>query len=387
MPYLINRKYYAKIKLQGSTLVLGAFYNIQNIYHRYLICIGASALIGLIYWLFIQYTGVYSAGLSAITQGISRLVRVLIANNDQQDLAKIISNILFWTLFSFINIPLVIFSYQKIGKHFTKMTVAGFLTADITGLILGFIPKANEFVLIFGNPLSNFSQLADKGVQILSWDHNDDLVRIIPLFFYALVSSLLLSLLYAIIFIVGGSTGGTDFISYYYSVKKQKKLGTIFSLFNTGSLFLGTIIGSYISASLIKINNQNMNHQPSFNPWSFSLLFSPNFVISAVASLLFGILLNWLFPKYKMSKITVYSNNITQIAEQLIKNGYSHTFTIYQGVGAYSKNQISSAETICQYIEVSQLIRDLSALESNAIISVQKLDQVQGPMNILEKID
>lgn len=88
-----------------------------------------------------------------------------------------------------------------------------------------------------------------------------------------------------------------------------------------------------------------------------------------------------------MSKITVYSNNITQIAEQLIKNGYSHTFTIYQGVGAYSKNQISSAETICQYIEVSQLIRDLSALENNAIISVQKLDQVQGPMNILEKID
>lgn len=95
MPYLINRKYYAKIKLQGSTLVLGAFYNVQNIYHRYLICIGASALIGLIYWLFIQYTGVYSAGLSAITQGISRLVRVLIANNNQQDLAKIISNILF----------------------------------------------------------------------------------------------------------------------------------------------------------------------------------------------------------------------------------------------------------------------------------------------------
>lgn len=88
-----------------------------------------------------------------------------------------------------------------------------------------------------------------------------------------------------------------------------------------------------------------------------------------------------------MSKITIYADNIDFIVNHLIKNGYPHTFTIFEGIGAYSKKSIKSAETICQYIEVSFLIRKISALENNAIICVQMLNQMQGTMNILEKID
>lgn len=46
--------------------------------------------------------------------------------------------------------------------------MVGFLASDLVGLSLGFIPNADQIVLIFGNSLSTIDKLKENGVQILS---------------------------------------------------------------------------------------------------------------------------------------------------------------------------------------------------------------------------
>lgn len=72
---------------------------------------------------------------------------------------------------------------------------------------------------------------------------------------YGLVSALIIPFIYSIMYILGASTGGADFVSYYFAVKKKKPLGLVVTLFNTGSLVFGTILGSYIAASLVPVTN------------------------------------------------------------------------------------------------------------------------------------
>lgn len=66
-----------------------------------------------------------------------------------------------------MNIPLIIFSYFKIGKNFTKITTLSFLVSDLIGLGLGFIPNADKITQIFGVTVSSVEHLQKYGVKIL----------------------------------------------------------------------------------------------------------------------------------------------------------------------------------------------------------------------------
>lgn len=390
---MFNRKHYRISKLPSPKLIFSYFYTLNRTWKRYLVSIICSIIVAFLYWFFIQFSGIYSAGLASFSQGFSRISQVLIIRNNTQNaaLAHIVGNIIFWTLFLVLNIPLAIFSYFKVGKNFTKMTIISLTIGDIFGLGLGFIPNSENIVFIFGNPLSTFTPLQDGGVQILLWkfspDHHIyDLVKIIPLLFYAIVSSMLIPLVYSLIYIVGSSTGGTDFISYYYSMKKNKPLGSIIAIFNTIALILGTFIGTYLSASLINVDS-SQNSGNFFVPWSFELFLSPNLIASAIASILLGLIVNKIFPKSRMAQLKIYSANVTKITNDLLCLNYPHSFTIYNAIGAFSNKEIKTADTICWFIEIPTLMKQINKIDSKALISVSLLNHVKGQMNIFEKID
>lgn len=392
MKYQNDSRYYIKTKLQANNLIFGYFYNVQKLWQRYLYCIIASIGIALVYWCFIQYSGIYSSGLSAISQGLSRLSQVLILANNRahESLAQVVSNVLFWTLFMVMNIPLIVFSYFKIGKNFTKITTISFIVADLVGLGLGFIPNADKITQIFGTTTSSVQHLQKYGVTILFWtydvaDQIYDLVRVVSLFLYGLMSALIIPFIYSIIYILGASTGGTDFVSYYYAVKKRKPLGLSVTIFNTSSLILGTILGSYLAASLAP--QPTSNGSAAISSWSLGLFLSPNLVASIISSMIAGVIIDVLFPKTKMAKIKIYSKKIMHITNHLLTNNYPHTFTIYQSIGAFSKRVNYNAETLCQFIEVPHLLNLINEQDSDSLVYVQVLNRMQGVMNLLEKID
>jgi uncharacterized membrane-anchored protein YitT (DUF2179 family) len=52
-------------------------------------------------------------------------------------------------------------------------------------------------------------------------------------------------------FILGGSTGGSDYITVYFSQIKNKSLGNMFIIINSFCLIVGVSLGSYTSGAII----------------------------------------------------------------------------------------------------------------------------------------
>jgi len=108
---------------------------------------------GVVILFFLQNTGLYNTGLSAIVQGTARLVQtVLKLNGVDATTVATIYNILFWCLYFVLNIPLFIFGYFKIGKTFTLLTVVFAATNSLTGFCLSYIPGIDQ-ILLFGNTI------------------------------------------------------------------------------------------------------------------------------------------------------------------------------------------------------------------------------------------
>jgi uncharacterized membrane-anchored protein YitT (DUF2179 family) len=107
---------------------------------------------GVLVLFLLQNTGLYSPGLTAITQGISRLIYVLVKSRMSDGTARLIYNVLFWGLYFLMNVPLFIFGYHKIGKTFSLLTIVFVIFNTATGFALSSIPGI-EHLFIFGNTL------------------------------------------------------------------------------------------------------------------------------------------------------------------------------------------------------------------------------------------
>jgi uncharacterized membrane-anchored protein YitT (DUF2179 family) len=85
---------------------------------------------------------------------------------------------------------------------------------------------------------------------IVSSITSTNLTRALLLGVYALTYSLISSVCYAIIFIVGGSTAGSDFVVIYLSQKKNKDVGSLFIILNLMNMSIGILLGSYTTSVL-----------------------------------------------------------------------------------------------------------------------------------------
>lgn len=104
----------------------------------------------------IQNTGIYNFGLSSITQGLARISFVHLAlNQNNITLANDAFNIVFWAAYLVLNIPLFVFSWFKIGKRFTYLTMIYVVVSNLFGLALSFIPNISR-VVIFTNANDSF---------------------------------------------------------------------------------------------------------------------------------------------------------------------------------------------------------------------------------------
>lgn len=140
-----------KVRYKAGLLKFASLYTTKRVWIRYLAIVAFSLLTGLLGLVLVQNTGIYSPGITGLSQGIARLAQSIIIteyNNIQS--AKIAYDILFWLLVVFINVPLLIFAYFKIGKHFALMSLVYILTAQIFGFIIAQIPNTDK-IMIFGN--------------------------------------------------------------------------------------------------------------------------------------------------------------------------------------------------------------------------------------------
>ncbi|ASP28122.1 hypothetical protein SCORR_v1c03480 [Spiroplasma corruscae] len=164
-------------------------------------------------------TGLFPAGIGAL----ARFFSILSFQNDRHMQGS------FYFIYYFtINTPLFIFGFYKLGKKFTYTTTVYIVLQIAFDQFFQNMPFINPIEFNF---IVNFYQLNSMP---------NALNTSIWLFIFAAIAGAILGVAYSLVYRVGSSTGGLDFITIYYSNKTNKSVGSINR--NVNLIILGTII-------------------------------------------------------------------------------------------------------------------------------------------------
>ncbi|AHI53745.1 hypothetical protein SSABA_v1c03360 [Spiroplasma sabaudiense Ar-1343] len=187
-------------------------------------------------------TGLFPAGLGSLARFFGLLTSPEISTQAA----------LYFVYYFLLNIPLMIFGIVRLGWKFTFTTFLYIVLQIGFDQILRILPlvNPNEFHMLIDINILNSNPN--------SWNNS------IWLFLFALIGGAMVGAAYSLIYRIGSSTGGMDFITVWISRKKSKPLGSLNR--NINLLILGVII----ILNAIVLN-------PS--------LFSPDLILSALKSL------------------------------------------------------------------------------------------------------
>lgn len=360
------------VKYEAKTIRLGSLYKIDKLWIKMSVVAMLGIVVACAVWLLVQYTGVYTSGVSGLIQGIAKIVKIKIEDmgSDYANLANTVYNALFWGLYFFINIPLIIFAYFKVNKQFAILSATYLIFAQGVGYGLGFINNGSG-IYIFTNMAPSASLVANsnyiQGVQMLPWNINEGLV--FGLFTYSLVYSAIAGMVFSVIYVLGASSGGLDFVGFYYSKVKNKAIGNILIIFSITSLVIGVILGSFICWLLKAVNDTNITLNVTTILEAF---FSPNLIASVLGAIITGIIYNYFFPRNKVIKVQVYSEKVDEVALELISNNWNYKLLLTQDKENVlsDQNMSRSLETICFYIDIPTLISTIRSIDTEGLITI-----------------
>ncbi|ATQ35431.1 hypothetical protein MENTO_v1c02810 [Mesoplasma entomophilum] len=169
--------------------------------------------------------GLFPGGLGAI----ARFFSIIGANN-----ITVSASTLYFIIYFIMNIPLVIFGFIKIGWKFSTLTLIYSVVSIFFDLILQNVPYINPnelSLLIDYNLISSVPG---------AWG------AIIWIFGFAIFGGMINGFSYSITYKANASTGGSDWITYYYSKKLNKDIGSLNIKINIFILFIVICLNTII---------------------------------------------------------------------------------------------------------------------------------------------
>lgn len=372
------------------------FYSRSDMKWRILIAFMVGLVMSFVSIVMIQNTGVIISGMSGIFQGIARITKTAVLKGSllNEESAEVLYTSMFYGFYLVVSIPLIIFSYFKIGKNFTILSSIPVVVSTVVPLLINLIPGTKE-LFVFGNTRPEVLKIMESGLSIEKGELNKFGVQILTfvsavnsngvfitdgskfgfMFMYTAAAGLLNGLAYSMALAVGGSTGGLDFVSFYYSYKKNKSIGKMLLFFNMGSVLLTSIIGAYIPAIIADGNA------------SYERFFSQNLVSGIIYSILVALVINLLFPKDKAVKITIYSEKAHKIRDYLYSKNFNHSLTINTTTGGYSMTEKKNIEIICMFIEIPRILREIRYCDIDTLVTITPLKGIEGKLRIENSIN
>lgn len=212
----IYEKIYKKNFEKEKRSIKNRTYFKRNFWKDILVITLASLLTTISIDYFISATGdagLFPGGLSSFARFFAITTANLIKGDQASNVLN--SSSLFFVYLFLINFPLFIFGFIKVGLKFTLTSILYILLSLFWDQILNIIPVVNprEFHVI-----SNYKLISSIPGE---WTST------IWMFVFSIFGGAFLGVSYSLTYIVGSSTAGTDFISYYVSKKYNKQIGTI----------------------------------------------------------------------------------------------------------------------------------------------------------------
>lgn len=232
-----------------------------------------------------------------------------------------VSDVELWYSIIYIsmNIPLFILAYKNIGKVFSVIT---FLNVIITSILIAAIPH------------SFWSFLEVENMQLLD---------------IALFAGVLSGASIGLALKANLSTGGTDIVALYFSIKKGVSIGKYVMLLNAFVLFLGGILSEDINAMLYTL------------------------VYIGVSS----VVIDMIYMRTKKVMVEVVSLKGEEISEKLLKEA-GHGVTMLPAIGAYSKESKEVLHMVMSARQTREVIEMVHNIDKESFIVQLPVEQVYG---------
>ncbi|MBQ0045791.1 MAG: YitT family protein [Mycoplasma sp.] len=372
--------------LHAKPIPFSKLYLNKSVPFKYVVAALCGIIFAFLTTCFIKNTGAFSYGLSSFLQGIAKLCNYFITESTGT-YSSMIYSALFWGLLLIGNIPLFVFAWCKVGHRFALLTLTFLISNSLSGFVFDFIPGIEGWSL-FGNTTLWCAQetshsewihvLTEKyHIQVLPFSvpealavdyHPSNYVKPLLLILSTVTYAFIASFVFAILFIVGGSTAGTDIISVYLAAEKKKNVGTFFLALNLIMITLASAIGTFIPASLACPECR-----------SVEFFFNANWLGTLISMLIFTAIYKRLYPNSRRCKVEVYSKKAKQIRDLLYKNHYVHGSSLADRIGGYSNKKQQMFITICSATELPMIIDQINTIDKLSTITISNLYAVDGP--------
>ncbi len=316
-------------------------------------------------------------------------------------------------IYLLLNVPLITIFWKKVKKQYIYSTLIFLLTNAIFGFFIGFdfgtLINGKEVsldslitqnILIFCPPTDYYESLyaQEHGLknimavnlrdytvwleQKMGTANNDSIVETIkngktlgvqkgwPIFVYTLSAVGLLGAAGAISWKCGGSTGGSDIIAYYYSTKKRKSIGSL-------TMILGSIIVS-VSLIIIWSLSQFGSYDIKRNINGFESLLGLQTLSTSMYIVLYGKIVNAIYPKYEKQIIKIDTVNLELITNFLKQIHYNHPYKIHTLTSGKTGQTIYSIETVVLLLEAEDLIKKIKTIDPTAWVSKVDVKKIYG---------
>ena len=290
-----------------------------------LLTIVSSAIMAVGVKVFLSPNSFLSTGITGISLILGRLYDNIFL--PEKSLETVIAGIFLFVL----NIPVLILAWKKLSHKFMILSTINVITNSVC---LTFLPDNLHEIL-------NLS-VANGNISFLD---------------AALFVGMMNGAANAVAYMVGGSTGGSDVLSMYFSLKKQSSLGKMTTIINGTIILLGLIIEKGDDAIAKAF---------------YTLIY---LVINSIVIDLFYI--------RNKRAILLITTSKGQEVSKIITHSFVRGVTMMDAKGAYTGEHKDLLYCACSSFEVPEITNQVKAIDEHAFITVLEANKVHG--NFLNK--
>ncbi|UUD36009.1 DUF2179 domain-containing protein [Mycoplasmopsis citelli] len=413
-PQVIEKAHtvYKKTRMSNFGLKLNYFYSYLPMPKLIFITVTTAIIFGVISVFFVKNVGIYNFGLAAFGQAIARLIIVKLAGSVSPGLLNGIDQLVFWLAYIILSIPIFVLGYKKIGKIFGHLTVIFLVVSSLVSFSIGFINGANDVYVIgnFGNGdvkdlIKDIAKNSNISVNMkenllklsplipLSWQEGGNIIALIII---AIFYGVILAWIFAIIQIIGGTAGVTGILGEWYSNETQKSFGTISGYLNIVIIIISVLVGSWLPGSLYiqiisnLVESKNINHLLSDgslktleklkeNAWGFEFYLSPNFVATFITNVAYIMVLNKIYPKFKLVKVEIFSKKYSLIEEKITNDRkIVIKLTSFVAQSHNNEEQTHILKTVTLFRQVPRMLKKIHQYDPDAFVAISEVSSIDG---------
>lgn len=321
-------------------------------------------------YFFVLAVNLYAPGIAGIASVISYSINDILWNHGHGWTARVAAdNILFWTLYFLLNIPIIYLTVRWFSRRFLIYSVYGLMINLLVSMIIANINSINGGFV----DIDAINSIDNEGIR------NTLLYSVT--FLFAFIGGVTSGISVGLMFKVGACSMGLDPVVKYVSREKNINLAPVIMTIAAVSITLFVIIRASIPVGEFDADNNlvgELKPAPITNKDTVltSTIMSPEYIGSWLFIITYSQTVDRIFSSAKKVQIVATSDKSDKISDYLNSSSYHRGHTILTMEGGYSHEKKKAIKMIVNYQEMYDVVEKIAAIDSKAFITVTDVFRV-----------